>query len=182
MRTLFAVLALTALVAACADQPAGPMVPESGIEIAAPSFAKVDPTSGAVTEWWRNACFVGDVEGNIHVVDCHIVATPSANDVMTLHIYADGLSNPTGKAYHFGPTNYRQSMVDLYDAVSGGLVTPVDGKMPVCDYNLATDPEQTTFICTLNWHYVISASGHGKYTMIMDPQHSWKVPCYRCWG
>ena len=156
MRTLFAVLALTALVAACADQPSGPMVPESGIEIAAPSLAKFKPDTnpGAFNEWW-NFCFLPDAEGHSfpQALPCHFIAVPGPREVWTLHAYASGVPNPTGKAYHFGPTNYTPGMEAMCYSLSGGLVTPVDGKMPACDHNLVT-----------------------------DPAHSFKVPCNRCWG
>ena len=185
MRTLAGILALTALVAACADQPAEPLAPEPGIEIAAPSLAKFKPDTnpGAFNEWW-NFCFLPDAEGKpIGLpLPCHFIAVPGPSEVWTLHAYASGVPNPTGKAYHFGPTNYTASMAAMYYDLSGGLVTPVDGKMPACDYNLVTDPEQTTWICTTNWHYTISASGEGRWTSVADPAHSFKVPCDRCWG
>jgi len=105
-----------------------------------------------------------------------------SREVFTFHIFASGLPNYAGKAVHFGPTNHTASMQAMYYDLSEGLVTLVDGKMPVCDYNLATDPEQTTWICTTNWHYTISASGEGRMTQVADPAHSFKVPCARCWG
>lgn len=185
MRTLIGILALTALAAACVDQPVAPLAEEPGIEIAAPSFAKFKPdmNPGAFNEWW-NFCFLPDATGKSFPValPCHFVAVPGPSEVWTLHIFASGVPNPTGKAYHFGPTNYSAGMEKMYYDLSGGLVVPVDGKMPACDYNLATDPEQTTWICTTNWHYTISASGQGKFTSVADPKHSWKVPCNRCWG
>jgi hypothetical protein len=73
-------------------------------------------------------------------------------------------------------------MQEMYYNLSGGRVVPVDGKMPVCDYNYATDPEETTWICTTNWHYTISASGEGQMIEVADPAHSFKVPCSHCWS
>lgn len=184
MRTLIGILALTALAAACVDQPVAPLAEAPGIEIAAPSFAKFKPdmNPGAFNEWW-NFCFLPDAEGNsTGGLLCHFIAVPGPSGVWTLHAYASGLSNPTGKAYHYGPTNYTEGMKNMYYDLSGGLVKPVDGKMPACDYNLVTDPEQTTWICTTNWRYTISASGEGKWTSVADPAHSFKVPCNRCWG
>ncbi len=185
MRTPLAVLALAVLAAACAEPPAEPLAPEPGIEIAAPSLDKFKPdmNPGAFNEWW-NFCFMADAAGNPipQALPCHHVSTPGPNGVWTLRIFASGVYNPTGKAYHYGPTNYTENMRLLMYDLSGGLVVPVDGKMPVCDYNLVTDPEQQTWICTTNWHYTISASGQGTMVQVADPAHSFKVPCNRCWG
>jgi hypothetical protein len=93
------------------------------------------------------------------------------NDTLTWRIYGTGIYNPTGRALHFGPTHYPQAMADFYKSFFD--VEPVDGQMPMCDYNVLTDPSLEWLICSTNWHYTISASGQGTLIWIVDPGHSW---------
>jgi hypothetical protein len=174
MRTLLAGLALAALVAACTDQPTTPLVPE-------PQFAQLGAEHGAAVVRYPN-CFIWDAEGNPFEppVPCQYVYTPSKSGVLTMLMKTEGVPNPFGVAVHFGPTRYPQWWADLmWDLFQIG---PVDGKMPGCDYNLVTDPDMTTLICSYNWRMTISASGEMVGTTVYDPAHSFSFPCYHCWG
>jgi hypothetical protein len=174
MRKLVAGLALAALVAACTDQPTNPLVPE-------PQLAKLGAEHGAAVVRYSN-CFIWDAEGNPFEpwVPCQYTYTPGTSGLLSLVIWADGVPNPLGRAAHFGPSKYPQMYADALRDWFG--VLPVDGELPLCDYNLVTDPDMQTMICTYNWSNVISASGRATFRATFDPAHSFSFPCDRCWG
>lgn len=179
MRKLIAVFCLATLAAACTDRLVEPAAP--GVEVATPSYAKVDGASKDASQWFMN-CGLWDASGEPWpvVLPCHYVFTSNPSGSFKATIFASGVTNETGKAAHFGPTEYPEWLAGVYWDLFG--VAPVDGKLPLCDYNLVQDPEMQTLICTTQWHYVISASGQGMLTMIGAPQFSFTKPCDRCWG
>jgi hypothetical protein len=179
MRKLIAVLGLAALAAACTDRLVEPAAP--GVEVAAPSFAKVDGEPKEASQWMMN-CGLWDASGAPwdEVLPCHYVFTSNPSGSFTATIFVEGIPNSTGRAAHFSSTAYPEWLADVYWDLFE--VAPVDGKLPLCDYNLVQDPEMQTLICTTNWKYVISASGQGQLTMIGAPHFSFTKPCDRCWG
>ena len=178
MRKFFAVLALSALAAACGDELTQSVAPD--VEIGAPSYSLVH---GALVMRYDPAsefCYFWDAAGElIPPSPCQIVYTPNPSGTFAWRIYAKGIPNNTGKAVHFGPTAYPQWLADVYNDVYG--VSLVNGELPLCDYNVVADPALETLICTTNWRYTISAAGNGTLMWVADPGHSFTKPLKCPW-
>ena len=168
MRKLFAALTLAALAAACSDEPTRPS--SDGPQLARQASAH----GGWVVRYSAddNWCGFWDADNNfLPPVPCQWVYTPGPNGNFNMRIWStEPVPNPTGRAYHSGPTNYPQLLADWYLEVYG--VTPVNGMMPLCDFNALQDPTYSSLMCTTNWHYTISASGRAMFVATFDPGHT----------
>jgi hypothetical protein len=174
MRTLWAGLALAALAAACTDQPTTPLLEEPLLaEVEAPALAQAAGGNGALI--WRFSagsgfCWMSDAVGNLVMTPCQIVYRKNGSFTWTWH--ATRVNNPTGKAVHYGPTNpplgFVEGMKFWFD-----VEPDAEGRIPICDWNVLTDPEMNWLVCSTNWHSTISAGGVMTGEWIADPAHTW---------
>lgn len=177
MRQMLAVIATVAVVAACSDRPI--TQPESARAFArAPMHVTGGSLNGAI-HWRFDAnqmwCNVWDTDGGLHWVNCDV--TYRDNGFSWVMKTAAPIPNTSGRAAVFNSTHYPQGMVDLYALYLG--VSPRNGVMPVCDWNMKTyysespDIDMAQLACTTNWRYTISASGQGLFTAMFDASHTY---------
>lgn len=178
MKRLITVLALAGLVTACSDNPTQP---ESAVlAFRTQSFTESGNPNGRLKLFWPAAdgmCTVWDAEGNLVVVNCYNFY-PANDKVFGFTLWADEkILNPSGRAVVFGPTNYPQTVVDIYANYFG--IHPRNGQMPLCDWNLRDYPDAystwdlSTVLCTTNWSFTISASGKARMHALFDPAHTY---------
>lgn len=178
MRRLFAVLALSALVAACSESPTQT---EAAVAVArAPQQLAGGNLNGSLhwkfdtgTMW----CSLWDTDEVLVWVNCSIVYTDNGFGWV---MKTDGpILNSTGKAAVYNSTHYPAQLVAWYEPLGVG---PIKGVMPLCDINVKLYPDAdpwgpnmdfTKFACTTNWRYTISASGIGTLTTRWDKQHTY---------
>jgi hypothetical protein len=172
-------LALAGLVTACSDIPTQPESATLAVQMR--SFTQSGNDNGRVRLFWPaedGMCTMWDTEGSLVVMNCANNYPPLASGVFGFTIYADGkILNPTGRAVVYGPTNYPPSFAEIYATYFG--VSPKDGLMPLCDWNLRVYPnayfdwDLSTLLCTTNWSYTISASGKARMHALFDPAHTY---------
>lgn len=177
MKRLMTIVVLSGLVSACSDSITQP----ESARLVARAPQQLAGGNGVGSLHFRAtaeqaACNLWDTDGGLSWVKCVVTITESGG--MGWVLTTDGkIPNSTGKAAIYNATNYPQVMSDTYLAVFG--VTPRDGVMPVCDWDAKKYPDAyvtwdlTTLMCTTNWRYTISASGHGTFTARFDKAHTY---------
>lgn len=177
MQKRIAVLALAVLLSACSES----ITPPESVRLIARGPQAVAGGNGVGSLHFRfdagqAACNLWDTDEALWWVDCKITITESGG--MGWVLTTEGkIPNSTGRAAVYNASRYPQEMVDIYFAVFG--VTPRDGLMPVCDWDVKKYPDAyttwdlTTLMCTSNWRYTISASGHGTFTARFDTAHTY---------
>lgn len=176
MRRMFAVLALSAIVAACSESPTQT---EAAVAVArAPQRLAGGNLNGSLhvrydagQEW----CNLWDTDEALHWVNCKIVYTDNGDGWV---LKTDGpIPNTTGKAAVYNSTHYPAELVVWYEFLGVG---PINGVMPLCDINLKLYPDAwgpptdfSKLACSTNWRYTISASGMGMLTFKFDKQHTY---------
>ena len=153
---------------------------------ASPPTATTDTDAGAVLPGLANdngariwlpdgslPCAVVDGVGALVPVPCsRQVATPSPNSNALVVVRASGISNPTGKAVHWGPDNPGYMWAGLFYVTFGVTAPPYPCGVKV-------GPGSTYFVdivFTLDWHATVSPSGEATVTCHYSTESAWYPP------